>query len=325
MNVILFSDSEQMKERFLPLARSRAVDFSLLPCSSLKSGLKEAPREAFAYVDVSGYERESRERILKYLKIYGKHRYGIVDPEGSVRDIGTLFLNGASDYVGSSFDGQITPRRVYSALALRAHLLEDTGSHKKTLAGDGHILSGSDWRKIRSGQEYTFCLMYIELEDKRQLRRTLSDDLIGMADTSFRSYVERTVSQNNGKVWMWNDFEGIVLFPFDGKRCEAVLMCFGLMLSRTIYSVENPHFNNLLSFSICLHLGNTVYRRSGETGTIVSDSVNTVFNIGRKFGESGNFYLTGEVLAKAPKGIEKCFLPAGRFEGFEVLRMRLPI
>ena len=325
MNVILFSDSEEMKERFLPLQRSRAVDFSLLPCSSLKRGLKEAPRETFAYVDVSGYGRESKERILKYLKVYGKRRYGIVDPEGSVRDIGTLFLDGASDYVGRSFDGQITPRRVCSALALRAHMLEDAGSHKKTLGEDGYILSGSDWRRIRSGQEYTFCLMYIELKDKRQLRRTLSDDLIGAADNSFRSYVEQTVSQNNGKVWMWNDFEGIVLFPFDGRRCEAVLMCFGLMLSRTLYSVENLHFNTPLSFSICLHLGNTVYRRIGDTGTIVSDSVNTVFNIGRKFGEPGNFYLTGEVLAYAPKGMEGCFLPVGRFEGFEVQRMRLPV
>jgi hypothetical protein len=167
--------------------------------------------------------------------------------------------------------------------------------------------------------------MYIELENKVGLKKNLSDVLIGAADNAFRSYIEQSVSRYMGRVWIWNDFEGIVLFPFDGTSCDAVSVCFGIVLSRKIYSVENPYFNRLLSFSIALHLGNTVYRRSGDTGTIISESINTVFNVGRKFGEQGNFYLTRQVLEYAPPGMEDCFVPAGRFEGFEIIRMRLPI
>jgi len=325
MEVILFTDSEEIKVRFRPLEQSRTVTITYHPCALLKAGLKAAHRDAFVYVDISGQGSEDKKRVVQYLKRYDKHRYGIIDPEGWVEDVGMLFHDGASDYIGTSLGGQITISRVRKALALHPYTLEDAGRQKRGAVRGGYILSGSDWRQIRSEQEYTFSLMYIELENKELLKRNLSDDLIGEADNSFRSYIEQVVSEHRGKVWIWNDFEGIVLFPFDGTRCNAVLVGFGLMLSRKIYSVENPFYNAVLSFSIALHLGNTVYRRFGDTGTIVSDSVNTVFNIGRKFGERGNFYLTRQIMEYAPSGMEDCFLPAGHFEGLDVLRMRLPL
>lgn len=325
MEVILFSNSLQTRLRFAPLEQNRSVNITYLPCSSLKSDLKEAHRDAFVYVDISGQGDEDKERLLYYVRNYGKQRYGIIDPEGWIRDVGMLFHNGAVDYIGTPFNGSITIKRVKKALALRPYMLEDSGSHKRSTVRDGYILSGNDWQRIRSGQEYAFALMYIELENKVELKKNLSDVMIGAADNSFRSYIEQSVSQYMGRVWIWNDFEGIVLFPFDGTSCDAVSVCFGIVLSRKIYSVENPYFNRVLSFSIALHLGNTVYRRSGDTGTIISDSINTVFNVGRKFGEQGNFYLTRQVLEYAPPGMENCFVPAGRFEGFEIMRMRLPI
>jgi hypothetical protein len=201
----------------------------------------------------------------------------------------------------------------------------NAGGRKKEALRTGYILSGSDWQKIRAGKEYTFCLMYINLDGKDRLKKNLSDDLISEADSGFRSYVEKSVAKSGGMLWIWNDFEGVVLFGFDGKECPAVLVGIRLMLSRTIYSVENSHFNVSLSFSIALHLGNTVYRRFGETGTIVSESINTVFNLGRKFGADGGFYLTRQVLEFSPPAIKESFIAAGRFEGFEIMRMRLPV
>jgi hypothetical protein len=123
---------------------------------------------------------------------------------------------------------------------------------------------------------------------------------------------------------MWHDFEGLVLFPFNGERCNAVLTCLRLMLSQKIYSVETPYFHSMLSMRIAMHIGNTIYRKAGDTGTIVSDSLNTVFNLGRKFGNPGNFYLTRQVLEFAQEGLTGCFVPAGHFNGMEIMRMMLP-
>ena len=325
MDVIVFSDRTETRGRFLRLERSRTVRVRHHPRSELNKVLRTAPQEAFVYLDVSGYEVHDRERVLKYLRRYGKQRYGVIDPEGRVSDAGLLFLEGASDYTGAACVGQITLERVRKALLLRAHTVEAEREPEAGSRVAEYIVSGNDWERILPDREYTFCLMYIALDRKVQLKRNLSDKLIAEADSSFRSYIEGSVSRSRGRLWIWNDFEGLVLFPFDGKQCDAVLVCIRLLLSRTIYSVENPFFNSKLSFSISLHLGNTVYRRSGDTGTIVSDSINTVFNIGRKFGERGNLYITSQVYDYAPPGLRGQFCPEGRFEGFEILRMRLPL
>ena len=124
---------------------------------------------------------------------------------------------------------------------------------------------------------------------------------------------------------MWNDFEGLILFPFNGGKCNAILTCFRLMLSQKIYSVENPHFRNMLSIRIAIHIGNTIYRKAGDTGMIVSDSINTIFNMGRKFGDPGNFYLSKQVLRFTHEGLKGCFIPAGNYKGMKIVRMKLPV
>jgi hypothetical protein len=134
MEVILFSDSVQTRLWFAPLERSRSVKISFLPCSSLKKGLKEARRDAFVYVDISGQGDEEKERMLHYLRNYGKSKYGIIDPEGWVPDVGMLFHNGAGDYVGAPINGSITIRRVKKALAIHPYMLE---IQKKTLCETG--------------------------------------------------------------------------------------------------------------------------------------------------------------------------------------------
>ncbi|MBN2325472.1 MAG: hypothetical protein JXQ30_17240 [Spirochaetes bacterium] len=325
MDVLVFTDSGMIEELFETIRRSRSVRLSRLSCASLKKRVKEAEPGAFLYVDICGFEKKQRENVLRYLKNYGKKPYGVIDREGWVEDVGALFIEGAGDYIDPRRCARLTIERVRRAAALHPPPGSNAQGRKKEALRTGYILSGSDWQKIRPGKEYTFCLMYIDLDGKDRLKRNLSDDLISEADAGFRSYVEKSVAKSGGMLWIWNDFEGVVLFGFDGKECPAVLMGIRLMLSRTIYSVENSHFNVSLSFSIALHLGNTVYRRFGETGTIVSESINTVFNLGRKFGADGGFYLTRQVLEFSPPAVKECFIAAGRFEGFEIMRMRLPV
>jgi hypothetical protein len=325
MDVILFTDSGRIVEIFEKLQRSRSIRFSCLPCGSLQKRIKKAGRDTFVYVDICGFEMQKRGNVLRYLRNYGKRHYGVIDLEGWVKDIGALFIEGASDYIGPLKGAQLTIERVRRAAALHPPPDGDAGEKKNEALRSGYILSGSDWQKIRPGKEYTFCLMYINLDGKDQLKKNLSDDLIGEADGAFRSYIENSVAKSGGMLWIWNDFEGVVLFGFDGKNCPALLAGITLILSRTIYSVENPYFNVPLSFTIALHLGNTVYRHFGETGTLVSESINTIFNLGRKFESNGGFYLTRQVLEFSPPGVENCFVGAGCFEEFEIMRMLLPL
>jgi hypothetical protein len=81
-------------------------------------------------------------------------------------------------------------------------------------------------------------------------------------------------------------------------------------------------FDIIPSYRVALHIGATTYHTRGQTGRIVSDSVNTIFHLGRKFTRPGHFCMTETAVPYIPAGIRQYFVPAGRFEGHEITRMR---
>jgi hypothetical protein len=179
---------------------------------------------------------------LKYLsRLYG-FKYGIIDERGVIEDSASLFHLGAADYVCKNIlKSGITHLRIKKAATFRAvRVKEPTAQLSKRMK---YIPSGRDWRGIKSGQEYTFTLMYIELDDKAKLKDSLSDHQLIYVTKRFKSFVQRAVAPLGGRLWIWNDFGGLVLFPYDGKSCEPIITCFRLMLSRTIFSVEELGYN----------------------------------------------------------------------------------
>jgi hypothetical protein len=128
----------------------------------------------------------------------------------------------------------------------------------------------------------------------------------------------------NGRVWMWMDFCGLVLIPFDGERCEAVLSCLRMVMNRVIISAEECDLGILLSYRIALHIGNTVYRARGDTGTIISDSINSIFHLGQKFARPGHFLVTENAEPFIPAGVRDLFRSEGVYEGRMIYRLALP-
>jgi hypothetical protein len=106
---------------------------------------------------------------------------------------------------------------------------------------------------------------------------------------------------------------------------EAPVVCLRLMLARKIFSVEEIGLDLIFSYRIAFHIGNTVYKRKGNTGTIVSKSINTIFHLGQKYLYEGQFYITEEALRFMPEGLKKTFTRVGNYEGHDILRMKLPI
>jgi hypothetical protein len=325
MKVIVFSDQNTTRDFFSPLMSKERFDVTFLPPDNLESVMRRAEKNAFFYIDIASYQSKRRVEVLQTLERKKKVRYGIIDPDGFIKDIALLFHYGASDYIDGEILGErMTEKRIFKAATFLPPEPVAALKTTKDTVTSRYILSGNDWKGIKAGQEYTFVLMYVELDGYEELKKTMSDSQVNLIINIFKRYVKKSVTSIDGKVWIWNEFEGVILFPFDGCRCDAILACFRLMLSQKIFSIEHLGFNALFSFRIALHLGNTVYKRKGSTGTIVSRSVNTIFHIGRRFAEQGNFYLTQEVFQYTPDGLKKCFLPAGQFEAHEIIRMRRP-
>ncbi len=325
MEIIVFTENKSVVGAFGGLSRKGAYEVSFLKVDELKKAMPGIPSDALIYLDVSRLEGPALKKALRLLSGNNALRYAVIDPKNAIKDAGALFHEGASDYVcKEALRGGITEKRVRCAAGFRSGG-EPAKEPVEEGARSAYRLSGGDWREIRPGQEYTFCFMFIELDNLKESKKTFGDANLSNSIEPFLRHVERSVTPAGGKVWMWTDYGAIVLFPFDGRRCDAVLACFKMMLGRKVFSIEESGFNAMVSYRIALHIGNTVYRVRGETGMLVADSLNSIFHLGQKFARAGHFYLTGEVHSFAPPALRDFFVPAGSYEGREILRMRLPL
>ena len=326
MNVALFTDRNSVEKRFEPVRRSRSHVLQCFPRSELKKRVKGLEQGTFIYIDIAVCEDEERNRLLAYLGRLRGFRYGIIDTEGKIKDVASLLHSGASDYLNRDLlHGGMSVRRLNRAVSLHTSEADLGTPSAGTLRGQAIISSGSDWSAVRAGQEYTFGMMYIELDGQSRFKNKLSDAQLNSLMNSFKRYIECAVAPLKGMIWIWNDFGGLILFPFDGKMSEAPVVCLRLMLARKIFSVEETGLDMIFSYRIAFHIGNTVYKRKGNTGTIVSKSINTIFHLGQKYLHEGQFYITEEAFRFTPEGLKKTFSRVGNYEGHDILRMKLPL
>ncbi len=325
MEIFVFSETRSVIAAFGGLSRKGRCSVSFMKTGELKKGLAGIAPDSLVYLDVSRMDDAALKKALRLLSGNNGLRYAVVDPKNAIKDSGALFHGGACDYIcRETLQGGMTEKRVLCAAAFR-RVEAPRNEPEETGVPSIYKPSGRDWKEIRPGHEYTFCFMFIELDNLKESKKTFGDANLLNPIEPFLRHLERSVTPAGGKVWMWTEYGAIVLFPFDGRRCDAVLACFKMMLGRKVFSIEESGFNAMVSYRIALHIGNTVYRVKGETGTLVADSLNSIFHLGQKFARPGHFYLTSEVFAFAPKALRDFFVPAGSYEGREILRMRLPL
>ena len=180
------------------------------------------------------------------------------------------------------------------------------------------------WSKVKSGKTYTFCIMYIEMLPSTEVSGKSGAAYKEQMQTAFQNMISQQIGPYNGKVWMWNDWGGLVLFPSDGKNCDTLIMAMRLLINRVPLSMENGPFNSILSFRLALHIGTTGYKVRGQTGTIVSDDINFIFHLGKNKLEPGHLYLTDSFFPHLSENMRLLFKDQGVFEEHRVYRMTSP-
>ena len=323
MEIQVFSDTKSVVSAFTGLKGNKDFSVKVHSAKELAKALKQVPGSIFIYIDISSFSQSEQGKALKAIEKQKGFAYGFIDPAGQLKDPSNCFHTGASDYLGKEMmKSGITSKRIKDAISFKKIPLKECGENKDL---SGYTLSGKDWSKVKDGAEYTFCLMFIELDNKKTIRSFFGGEQLNEFLGTFQNYIQKMVTSHHGKIWMWQDWGGLILFPFDGETCDAILDCVRLMMNRNIFSSEIFDIDIIVAFRIALHLGNTVYRKRGETGKIISDAINSVFHLGQKFADPENFFMTGALTQFVPKGLEKLFIPAGDYEGRDIVRMRRPI
>ena len=330
MNILIVSRSKKLPEKLMLRRRKGMVDdVRFLSTADFPAVLKAAVEPTLCYLDISGIEQTKLAGFLRSLKKKENFIYGIIDTGGIIKDVAPLFHEGAVDYLNrGTLDRGVGMGRLKTVLeyagnvhpTVLASALASTDSKRRA----AYILSGNDWSSVVPGGEYTFAMMFIELDDKEQMEKSYGAKNLSVALSSFRAYIEGFVKKFGGKLWMWFSFGGIVLFPFDAKSCPALTCGFRLMLFKHLYDAEGSHFPHFLSFRAVLQIGNIPYTDQ-DTGHIVSDSLNSIFHLGQQFVRPGNFCVTEEAIRFGHSALRSFFVSAGTFEGRQILRIRRPV
>ena len=330
MHVLVFTNNSRLSGKLGLRRRKGLVDeVSYAALKDFSTRLKALNGPTLCYLDVSSLDEAKIAAHVRALARNGSLAFGIVDPARRIDDVGRLFHGGAVDYldrraIEKGLDAARLRKVCTFIRAVRPVVLEQAAVETRQMKTASYRPSGCGWEAVIPGKEYTFCIMFIELDGKEQMERNYGLKNLSIALASFRSYIDGFVRQFGGRIWMWSGFGGLVLFPFDAKSCPALICSFRLMLFKHIYDIEGSHFPKFLSYRVVLHIGNILYMEE-NTGNIVSDSLNSIFHLGQQFARPGGFYVTDEVMQFSHPALRGFFLHAGTFENRRVLRMRQPV
>jgi len=324
MKITVFSDNNKISDCFKNIVKSKSHSLILFATGDVKKELKNAEKDSLIYLDITGLETDGTEKIIRYIEKFESVLYGIIDPEGKFDNISGLFHRGASDYISKNeFKSGISAVRFKNIEKFHSRGAQTDNSEGKVKSGrDSFIDSETGWDNIASGKEYTFYFMFIELDNQKELLQKFGESSTKKLTKKFHENIEKIIAPLEGRIWMWNDFGGLILIPFNRRNNEPVLTCFRMMLYRKMKCIEDFNIDFLLSYRIILHIGNTVYKDRGETGDIISDSINFIHHISKRFASQGNFYLTENVVGFIPRTMKSFFLSDGEFEGRKITRMK---
>jgi hypothetical protein len=307
-----------------PVPRRRGIEHA--PPARLAEILPSLAPGDLLYLDLSAFTAAAARSRLKGLLARDDLFLGVIDPKGTVKDVPSLFHDGAVDYLdGAAWKAGIAPRRLERVAAFaRALRRYPESAGREVKPARSCRPSGPDWSRLREGEEYTFSLLFIELDGSEGLELRFGAANLTEALASFRAYVERSAAPFGGRTWIWSRFGGIVLFPFDGRREQAAPCGLSMTLYKYLYDIEESRFPHFVSWRMAAHLGEIAWRERA-TGTLVSETLNSVFHLGQQFVPAGAFHVTDDIRELAGEPMRKFFLPAGQYEGRRIWRMRHPL
>jgi class 3 adenylate cyclase len=317
MKTLVFTPSAAGLQRLSGFKGKAAADLEFRPFAEFKKSLAQLEKDPVVYVDIRGLTEKERTKLLALISANQSVRVGLLDPAGSIKDVAALFHAGVVDYIGKGLiaSGIPTDRREEAA-AFGGHAEKDDDTSTEKPAGDA-------WADVQSGREYTFAFLFVEVDDSEELKKRHEPDNLATAMETFREFVSRIAGQHGGRLWMWSRFGGLVLFPLKSETSQAALCGVRMLLSSIFYDVEESLMPGRLSFRMALSHGTTIYHDS-DTGRIVSDAINSIFHLGRKFTRPGQFVLSSEALELVPSPLRAFCQPVGSFEGRRIVRMLRP-
>jgi hypothetical protein len=325
--IILFADSPAAEKLLLKINKSSKWKLDAFPHNDLRKRLRNPSPGVLHLIDYASIENEEKQKTIKYLKKKNQVPIGFIDRNNEIPDPAEIMFSGADYISGKLLREGLTNGRLkefidfHSACFLQPGK-EDNDEEAAGFQSRQKFKPVGGWEGVKSGNEYPFFMFMAEISIPQEWKKKSGSDHLNFLKKTFQDVTERVTEPYGGRIWIWNDYGGLVLFPYEGPSSHPVVSGIKLLMNRVLVSVEDFNLHSPISIRVAMHLGTTTYKARGKTGTIISDSINSIFHLGIKYTPLNDFDITEDVYNCLEDRVKDLFTDAGSYEGRHIFRLR---
>jgi hypothetical protein len=318
MKVVLITRSKVLEQLFDSVDLLRLNPAELDPYS-----LPWGPEE-LVYLDLGSVPRRQRDEWIERLGATRGLRWSVIDRAGAHTDPAALFRQGALDYLGAALaDGIVGPARLAAIEAYADRL--DNHASRTSRPRNHHGSSFPGWDALSEGTSYELCALFTGVWDADGLRTRLGEQRFARFKAAVLGVVNSIIQEHGGLLWISDDQSFLALFPPE-PASQLVVSAMRVLANMRLISYEQLRLEQEVGFlHFCLRRCELPWQKPGQTGTVVSDALNYMYHLGRKFTPPCAIDLVDDLAETLEPRLKAFFSGVGsfenrpirRFEGFE--------
>jgi hypothetical protein len=314
MKVVLITRS-----RVLELLFTGVEILRLNPSGVDLSSLPWGPEE-LVYLDLDSVPKRQRAEWIDRLAATRGLRWAVVDGTRSIADPATLFWQGAVDYLGKGAAEGIVDQARLLSIGDYADRIEN--HVPRTNRHQIHQGSFPGWDALVEGKSYEVCAFFAGVWDADGLRTRLGEQRFVRFKAAVLGVVNVIIQENGGLLWIADDQSFLALFPPE-MASQLVISAMRVLANLRLISFEQLRLEQEVGgLLFCLRRCELPWQKPGQTGTVVSDALNYMYHLGRKFTPPCTIDLVDDLAETLEPRLKTLFHEAGNFENRPIQRFQ---
>ncbi|MDX9959229.1 MAG: hypothetical protein RBT68_12375 [Spirochaetia bacterium] len=314
MKVVLVTRSKALELIFT------GIDLVRLNPAELDPGSLPWSAEELVYLDLGSVPKRQREEWISGLGSTKGLHWAVIDQARIFPDPAVLFWQGAVDYIGAKPAGGIVNPDRLSAIRAYIERLENhvpRTSHHRTHQG-----SFPGWDALIEGKSYEVCALFTGVWDADGLRTRLGEQRFARFKAAVLGVVNVIIQEHSGLLWIADDQSFLALFPPE-MASQLVISAMRVLANMRLISYEQLRLEQEVGcLFFCLRRCELPWQKPGQTGTVVSDALNYMYHLGRKFTPPCTIDLVDDLAETLEPRLKAHFHEVGNFENRPIQRFQ---
>lgn len=253
----------------------------------------------------------SIELFQNIISKYGKETISIIlSKNNEVFNVVQWMRKGATDYlVKGEFNKENLINTINGSLEyISKKNVVDLKEKRKNISFKPIVVpKNTDWNNLKNNESYELSLVMIEIVLLEKNIGQYTKAIIDKIYFNIRNEINKIAKMFGGKLWYWNNNNGVIAFYFEDKVNCSMLAAIYFYTHFFQICMEVLKLNNIPNFKIGINEGKTVFNYL-NTGEITSNIINSLSHLTKKHTENDCLNITENVYKKINPRLHKYFI-----------------